>query len=373
MATQTDACPPTPATSGRKPNDQRIFGHLREIRAAAQCLQDSSAEARKRAGGLDAALRVASITEALSPALQQRLDAVVTPQLDAIRQLFVADVEEYDWCSDAVATISLTWARIKELWPTAGMKWDEIVQKLDEMNPKLDQLVYDCASLTLSPRVNDVLCNLRIGQTLDFDFEFESELPKDSELRKHLLLELAQEGGVLQAGVVDAEERVIYKIAESRKQQIWSAVRLVLWLLAGAILIPATLAILKSHNNNWQSILPTLLEDYALIFAGSGAHLAVEAIKAAKAQTRPSFQAINDWVLWLHVRETKVFWGFAYVWLGYVLLTMSTSIDKLNWEACFFAGYSIDSVVELLLGRFESAVKGKVQAVVSPAKAVVAT
>jgi hypothetical protein len=362
MDAQPTPCP-TPATPGRKLNDQRMFGHLREIRAAAQWLQDSTAEALSRAAGLDAGLRVVSTTGALSSALQQRLDAVVTPQLDAIRQLFLADAEEYDWCADQVATISLTWASIKDLWPTAAMQWGDIEQKLGELSSKVDQLVYECASLTLSPRVNDVLCNLRIGQALDFDFEFESELPKDSGLRKRLLLELAQQGGVLQAGVVDAEERMIYKIAESRKEQIWSAVRLVLWLLAGAAIIPAILAVLKSPTT-WMDLLPTLLKDYALIFAGSGAHLAVAAIKASKAQTRPSFQPINDWVLWLHVRETKVFWGFAYVWLGYVLLTMSTSIEKLNWEAAFFAGYSIDSVVELLLERFETTVKSKVQSVV---------
>jgi hypothetical protein len=344
-----------------------MFGHLREIRAAAQCLQDSIGEARKRAAELDTGLRVASIAKVLSVALQERLEDVVTPQLKAIRQLFVADVGEYDWCSDNVATISLTWARIRELWPTAAMQLDEVEQKLREMDPKLDQLVYQCASLTLSPRVNDVLCNLRIGQCLDFDFEFEAELPKDLELRKRLLLELAQEGGVLTAGVVDAEERMIYKVAASRKQQIWSAVRLALWLLLGAAVIPATLAALKGPDWN---LLPILLQDYALLFVGSGAHLAVAAIKAAKAQTRPSFQAINDWVLWLHVRETKVFWGFAYVWLGYVLLTMSANIQKVNWETAFFAGYSIDSVVELLLGRFETAVKSKVQTLVPAAEAV---
>jgi hypothetical protein len=339
-----------------------MFGHLRQIRAAAQYLQGFSADARKQIANLGAEARVAALTKALSPALQQRLDGIITPTLDAIDQLFLTDVTEYDWCADDVATIKLTWARIKELWPTATIQIEDIEQKLAEMDPELDQVVYHCSSLTLSPRVNDVLCNLRIGQALDFDFEFEAELPKDPEMRKRLLLELAQEGAVLRAGVVDAEQRVIYKVAQSRKQQIWSAVRLVFWLLTGAAVIPATIAFLQ--GSNWK-LLPALLEDYALIFAGSGAHLAIAAIKSAKAQTRPSFQAINDWVLWLHVREAKIFWGFAYVWLGYVLLIMSISVDKLNWQSAFFAGYSIDSMVELLLGRFETTVKAKTQSVIS--------
>jgi hypothetical protein len=48
---------------------------------------------------------------------------------------------------------------------------------------------------------------------------------------------------------------------------------------------------------------------------------------------------------------------------------MSANIEKVNWETAFFAGYSIDSVVELLLGRFETTVKGKVQTVVPPPEA----
>lgn len=356
----------------RTPHDRQMFGHLRETRAATQWLQGFSAESRKRAAGLDASVRVASLTEAFSAAVQKRVDDVITPQLDAIRKMFVEDVNEYEWCGDSVTTIRLTWARVKELWPAATMQSDVIEQKLGEMDLQLDRIVYQCTSLTLSPRVNDVLGNLRIGQVLDLDFAFGPEMPSDPELRKTLLLELAQQCGVLEAGVVDVEQRVIYKVSTSRRQQLRSAWKLAAWLLGGAIVFPLALALFKGSTITIP-LLRTLLLDYALIFAGSGAHLAVAAIRSQKAETRPSFQALNDWFLWLHVREKKVFWGFAYIWIGYVLLAATIGIDKLQWQSAFFAGYSIDSIVELLLGRFEATVKTKTEAVISAVKAVAPT
>jgi hypothetical protein len=357
----------SPAPDGRKPNDQQLFGRLRQIRAAAQYLQGFAGDTLKQVSALAGTARAAAVSSAFTATVLQRLDDTVTSQLEAIRLLFTVDVEELEWCADDVATIRLRWARVKDLWPAAADAFEQMETKLAAMDVELDQIVYKCASLTLSPRVNDALANVRIGQVLDFDFEYGDELPKSNDHKKRLLLELAQEGGVLAAGVVDADQRVIYKTAMTRTAQIWSAWRLAFWVIAGALAIPAALAAVTSKAGLDSTLLRSLLKDYIFIFAGSGAHLAVEAIKSAKAQEnqRPSFQALNDWILWLHVRERKVFWGIAYVWLGYVLLPMTIGVNNLQWQAAFFAGYSIDSVVEILLGRFESTVKGKAQALVA--------
>ena len=116
--------------------------------------------------------------------------------------------------------------------------------------------------------------------------------------------------------------------------------------------------------------IPILVRQYILVFVGAGAHLAVNAIKAAKAQKHPGFQAVNDWILWLHVREIKVLWGFAYVWLGFVLLTMTVGPDDLKMYTSFFAGYSIDSLVEVFLGRFEAVVQTNVKTLTQAQAAV---
>ena len=349
-----------PTDDQRTDNDRRIFGLLREIRGTTQYFQSASKDALSRVATMDTSVRSKSLAEALPAALWDRMNALVSAAFDAIHQLFAQDVREYEWCADVVAGIELQWEEIKDLWPAASLSFDVMQQQLTRAATCSDQIVYGCATLTLSPRVNDVLRNLRVGQVLDFEFEFGPELPQAPDLRKRLFLELAQEAGVIDNGVVDAARGVIYKAASSRWQQRMSAIRLLAVLvIVGAILPTALGWIGKGFHQH-----PVL--NYLLIFMGSGAHLAVEAIKSAKAQTKPSFQAMNDWILWLHVRETEMFWGIAYVWLGYALLAFF--VPDLTEYSAFLAGYSIDSVTEVFLARFEGTVTAATQALVTVPK-----
>jgi hypothetical protein len=144
---------------------------------------------------------------------------MVSPALLKIQQVFDSDAEEYEWCADSVATMLLTWQEIKAAWPPE--KGTESAEPtLNRIVKALDRIVYECASLTFSPRVNDVLENLRVGQPLDLEFEFGSKLPKDPDLRKRVVMEQAQECGVINCGIVDVEHGQIYKTAPTRRQQI---------------------------------------------------------------------------------------------------------------------------------------------------------
>jgi hypothetical protein len=53
-------------------------------------------------------------------------------------------------------------------------------------------------------------------------------------------MELAQESAVVKCGVVDVDKGVVYKVAASRKAQVWSAWRLLAWLILGFV-IPVAL------------------------------------------------------------------------------------------------------------------------------------
>ncbi len=210
--------------------------------------------------------------------------------------------------------------------------------------------------------MNDTLKNLRVGQPLDWDFAFGGELPRDVEMRKRLLLELAQEGGVLGSAVVDVEQGLIYKVAESRAKQRHSAYKLVAFVVLCGAIVPLVLSWIRTLTNQspfaWAD-LPRLYMTYVMVYLGAGAHVAIDALKVAKAQTRPSFHAMNDWVLWLHVRYISILWGLAWVLLGFILLTIA--MPKLELLSAFFAGYSIDSITGLFLARFETTVKTKTQ------------
>lgn len=346
-----------------------MFSIIREIRASARFLQDAVAQALDRASQLSYSERDAYLSEALPAALLARIAALIGAGLAEIEGLFVADVAEREWCSGEIATILLTWQTAGDQWPASGLPFEKTQQRLTQIGVLLDRIVYQCESLTLSPSINDIMDNLRIGQPLDFEFEFGPELPKDEKLRERLFQELAQESKVIASGVVDADQRVIYKAAASRAAQRWSVVQLIAAWLAGGVVVPLALAGIGRVSSEWPikwDNLEALVVNYVLIAVGSAAHLFVEALKTERAQTRPSFQAMHDWVLWLHVREWQMLWGIGWLVLGYVLI--SVGIPGLTWQAAFFAGYSIDSVTEVFLNRFSGTVKAQADAIIKVLK-----
>jgi hypothetical protein len=351
-----------PVEPERTQHDCLSFGLLREIRAAAQHLQKVFEETMDLASKLDASGRKALIARKLGTEMLARINFPISRNLARFEALFSEDYVQFDWGSDDIEVIRLNWQQVLDSWPDATLTYDEQRQLVNEAQGCLDRIIYKCASLTVSPRMNDTLKNLRVGQPLDWDFAFGSELPRDLELRKRLLLELAQEGGVLGSAVVDVEQGVIYKVADSRGKQRLSAYKLFAFVVLCGAIVPLILVWTRTLTNqlpfSWAE-LPRLYMTYVAVFLGAGAHFAIDALKASRAKTRPNFQALNDWILWLHVRYISILWGLGWVLLGYILLTVA--MPKLELLSAFFAGYSIDSITELFLARFETIVKTKTQ------------
>lgn len=352
-----------PKKSERTKNDRLSFGLLREIRAAAQHLQKTFEETLDLAEKLDASGRKALIARKLGAELLARINLPISRNLEVFEALFTEDFLQYEWGSDDIEIIRLNWQQVLDSWPNPALTFDEQRQLIKEAQLCLDRIIYKCGSLSLSPRMNDTLENLRVGQPLDWEFVFGSELPRDPELRSRLLLELAQEGGVLDGAVVDCQQGVIFKVARSREEQRQSAYKLVAVVVLAGALVPLILEWAGALTNQVPfnlAALPRLYMLYVVVFLGAGAHVAIDAVKVARAQTRPDFKAMNDWILWLHVHYIPILWGLLWVLLGYVLLIFA--MPKLELPSAFFAGYSIDSITGLFLARFESTVKTKTQA-----------
>lgn len=346
----------------RTENDRRLFGLFREIRGSVRYLQNALEDVLNLASKAAPGDRDAVLKQALDQALFEQVDGMVTGRLKDIRNIFVTDVKEYEWCAGDVATVELTWKTVRDLWPPPKTPFDQAEPALKQIDGDLDQIVYECESLTLSPAINDTMENLRIGQPLDLDFEYGPELPKSDQLKNRLFLELAQESNVIVAGVVDASQRVIYKASSSRAEQRWSVAQIAgAWALFGVVAV-AIMALVTGKLDvlppQWADV-RSLLANYVALSVGSGAHWLVEAVKAQRAQTKPSFQAMNDWILWLHVREYEMLWSLVWLALGYVVMSRTIT---LNLSSAFFAGYSIDSVMEVYLQRFSATVQKKAEA-----------
>ena len=239
-----------PDQTGRTDNDRLIFGLLRGIRADAQFLQKFLEENLEKAANLSSTDQAALMSQVLDRKLLTRIEEPILGNLKSIAELFQTDVREFEWCSDDVETIRQTWLQVQDVWPAAkDVTFDEQRRGLGQVLTCLDQIIFRCGSLTLSPLVNDMLENLRVGQPLDWDFAFGAQMPRDPELRKRLLDELAQEGGIFDAGVVDVDQRVIYKVAATRAQQRWSTVKLVFLVVICGVGVPWVLSRIGSLTN----------------------------------------------------------------------------------------------------------------------------
>jgi hypothetical protein len=126
---------------------------------------------------------------------------------------------------------------------------------------------------------------------------------------------------------------------------------IVLTLLAGVVVLWLYEWITSSNIPSFKAVFGgLLLKGYLFIVLGSLAHILVDAVKQARAQSRASFRAIDDWILWVHVREVPILSSIVSLWIGIVGLAWFQ--PEFSLTSAFFVGYSIDSFVDIFLERF---------------------
>ena len=87
---------------------------------------------------------------------------------------------------------------------------------------------------------------------------------------------------------------------------------------------------------------------------GAVAHLAIQGITVARRTEKRLARPWNDWVTWLHAHETRVLGGIGGLIVMFTLLAFT--MKDLTWQAAFFAGYTSDSLLDVLLDRFDTVV-----------------
>lgn len=369
MASAPPAAVPAPSSPPLRPDEvfALLCALLRDIRAEAQNLQRSLSDIKQKASLTDPQIRAREIEAALGEAcaILGRNRSQIDSRLAQIRLLFQQDPKEYDWCGDEVTEIENYWDRILASWPTDSQAAEDALRRIGVLDDYLDQIIYHCEALTIPSRLNVFLNNLRVGQPLDFHRTFDDELPKKTQ-RQRVLDDLARQPGVVE-GVVDAPNGLIYRIAPAAWRRRISPLMVIGVGLAGFLVVWLFTGLGAWFQlDRWPaqpSQFPAFAVGYLFLTFGSLAHLGVNALKQSRAETNRSFVALEDWVLWLHVRETSIIWGIVYLWLGFLIVAWA--LPGTNWQTFFFAGYSIDSIVNLFLERFQkltSTKSGEIQA-----------
>jgi hypothetical protein len=349
-------------TPERSDNDRAIFASLNAIHSAANGWQTELSAIVDAPPGTPEA-KQAMIEDQLKR--KPQIEAVVSESLGTIANIFGQDIKEREWGAAIRVNLDLSWKDIENHWSLSADKPDAALDIIRWVRDRLDDIIYTCLSNTMTADINDRLPNLQIGQPLDVAFIWADELPRSPDLRKRLILEVAQEQGVISCGVVDADKGLIYRIAASPKQR-----RKSLWHVAGLILLGLLLPIGAAYAGVWLSSWPyqpakwsTLVANYVLLFAGAAGHLLIDALKQKRGQPASCFAAMDNWLLWVHVREMSLLYSILWADLGFVLLT--GTIHDLDWRGAFAAGYSIDSITDLFLSRFETLI-GQAAAQIKP-------
>jgi hypothetical protein len=209
--------------------------------------------------------------------------------------------------------------------------------------------------LTLPDTVNDRLSGMRIGQPFNFFTEFADEFP--ARVYQVEALEYLSKHPGLIMGVVDVDHGLIYRASPHSWRRLCSFVIINFSAVLGALLVLLFYYLHAFSGANMT--LENLLRGYVAVMIGGIAHIVVDALKQYRTREDHSFIALEDWMMWVHIKEVSIIIGVVFLWVGFLIFVYSGQVA--DWQAAFFVGYSIDSVIDLFLMRFASTASSRVQ------------
>jgi hypothetical protein len=342
--------PPQPET--RNPLDRWVFARIDEIHAAALRWRDeltAAAESLDTAQSVAAQLVRMPQIEATMTSVFAKLRELESPP-SKLAEADINQVIEDEWLAGERTDLELIWQRIKNDWPPDAKRPAQAIATMKQCANYLDEIVFHCMQMTMTPNINDLLENVEVWHELDVEFAFGPDLPTSPDMRKRLILELAQEREVLNSALVDPVRGVIYRLPpkEERWKRTFSAPILVLALFV----LVAALPLLREFYPTWPlSAEQHLVWNYALWIGGAFLHVLIQALRQMRAPDVPPFAVVDNWALWMNVKQRSICLGILWITLGFFLL-ISLS-HNLDWKTMLFAGYSSDSLTDLFVQRFE--------------------
>jgi hypothetical protein len=328
-----------------------LIGYVRDIGQEAQNLRQYEEELRGKVSE-----NHADVTEVKGTwqegyrILTEHASPAVTRHLETLRTLMENTAPLYQQDGSEITAIEHEWARVAPNWPTcpeSGQPLDvhTMLTQIDEVEQILCQVVIHVEKLTLPDRVNSQLELMRVGQAIDFQAEYSDEIPTLQ--AQTLALNYLYDHPLLVQGIVDVEKGLIYHVSPNPVRRAASIIGNLLAVILGGALV---WLFYQFHVFPANLTLEGLLTAYISVMIGGAAHYTVNAVKQFRTNPGKTLTVVGDGLLWFHVKEVTVFWGILTLIVGFsgiVFLNLGTDL----WTA-FFAGYSIDSVIDLVLLRF---------------------
>ena len=374
---------PTPPRSNapiepwQDPEIQQALGVLRQIRAACQYVDRSLAQ-------LDESLKSKTSEErragVLAQATDRRAELASGSQAGTQYVTEAATMVEgspylRDWIADEVTRIKLNWGDIArnvaevdaglakaQAKPNDDLP-DTLATDLSAARAAARLIIVASSSITIQPRLNQHLIGTNPGQTVTFKSLFEDELPDEAD-RLAVLRRIADAPAIV-PGVIDVEAGTIIAVSSKRNRRRLSYVWEAIALLGGGVIAFLAVAFIKGYIKTDGGVrvpdaaaaasLSALAVLLVIFAAGAGFHLVVDLIKAQQgAVGSPMWAGLDNWLLWLHAREVKVIASAMALWVvfGAVLILNPGGVPDATTG--FFAGYSFDSLADILIKRFDA-------------------
>jgi hypothetical protein len=277
---------------------------------------------------------------------------VLKKQLENVPQIaddYADQIEHIDSCWNRVLLIDLDFSKSGSLIENPLKKYDALLCRIISL----------CELVTIPDRVNDHLESLRTGQKLDFYETFKDELCTKEDSDK--ILKYLQEHPLAVEGIVDSSNGVIYKAKTHFHDQLKSyGIYFGLFIIGvfGVFLSPwfATYVpnspFLPSQRN-------LLFVVYLFVFIGAVIHVFVDMVKQSKSE-KNSDTLITDWFLWGHVNQNAIILTIFMLWFVFAGLIYIKQLDPISALA---AGYSFDSVFDVVLMRFDKTITAKTKVI----------
>lgn len=319
---------------------------LRVIRENAQAIQRSIVRLR----GPDDAFNARFASE---QRLWEQNAGDIDRDLQALANQFEAGEVKAD-IDDEVEFVRNAWAEAREAWQALSEHHDDQPTRtapLDELDDRLAKMVRKIGFLTIPARVAEFVSRERTGGAFHFHAAFEDELPRYED-RVALLEYLNESPGGLY-GIVDVKRGIVWAVARNSWRRSRGYIAFVVILAIGALAAAFSRDIAGALG--LAGTVPeaaAVLRTYVLIALGMLGHILLDLYKQGRHEDPDSPTALEDLILWGHVQEKQVILTAFSVWIGTALLVGFMS--PIEPATAIFAGYSLDSVLDALLLRFEA-------------------
>lgn len=246
--------------------------------------------------------------------------------------------------------------RLRNLWDRVVWEWTQRGRSLPAfkaVDAELDELILECAYVTIPPRLEQNLMSLRIGGSLNFDNEFEDEIPDKTQRDK--VLDWMYRHPATISGAIVKPRAVIYK-AHPKKLNRLATYGAVILVAAIGFAVPY----LRGPLGLSDIIVSAIPEDdklaiaYGLGLIGLVLHGLIAGLKEIRAATSEGTEppTLGNWLLWLHVRYLAACASVASV-AAVVFLTAQVTKDT-DAITMIAVGYSVDSLIDLVLPKLPS-------------------